>query len=567
MMARRLLLLILAALAALTFAPTPAAAHPVLVLAEPASGAMLILPPSKVLLEFSERLEPGYSRLQLLDEGGRVVAETFEVNPVRPVRLLLELGPLPQGRYVAAWRARSAENGQVTEGVISFGVGVPADLAAALPAPGAPGPALAPPDLLAALGRWLALSGAALAAGSPAFGLLVWRPARRAATSREPEAARSGAEGDALMAAALGRLTVGGAVLVAISAPLILLGQALDVTGAGESLLAALPGLLGGTIGLVTAGRLLLAVALAALALDLPSLGEGDARGWWVCLALGALLLLTFPLTGHVVTAGAPAIAAGFLHVVAMALWLGGLPGLLVASSSPRITGSVGPGLMGVVRRFTLVALVAAGVASLSGAAATPALVGSPDLLTKTTYGWALLLKLGFAAALFALVALQMMLVAWRRRPDQLRAGALRPALGLELGLALALLATAATLLSTAPSKAAWEAQLQVGRRLEAQSGGVGMTLWVKSGQAGDTLLALDVADERAGGEPTVTLRLALPGDVASAQELVAEAAEGGRYLARGSLFPVAGAWEVEAIVRRAGLEEVRHRFMVEVGD
>ncbi len=564
-MARRLPLLVLVALAALMFGPTPVAAHPLLVLAEPAPGALLVLAPSKVLLEFSERLEPGFSRLQLLDADGRVVAETSEVNPVRPVRLLLELGPLPQGAYVAAWRARSAENGQVTEGLIPFGVGVSADLAAALPAPGASGPALAPPEPLAALGRWLALTGAALAVGSLAFGLLVWRPAWRAAAYPEQEAARRAAEVDRLMAAALGRLTVGGATLVAISTPLILFGQALAVTGPGEAPLAALPGLFGGTAGLLTAGRLLMALALAALALDLPSLGVGAARGWWVCLALGAFLLLTFPLTGHAATAGAPAVAVGFLHVAAAALWVGGLPGLFVAAGVTRETSYVGPELMALVRRFTPVALVAAGVAGLSGAAAAPALVGSPDLLTTTTYGRALLVKLGLATAMVALAGLYLVLAGRRRRHDRPTGGALRPALGVGLGVALALLAAAATLPSTAPSKVAWEAQQQLGRRLEARVGGVGLTLWVKAGQAGDTLLALDVADGRAGGEPTVTLRLAPPGNGTAARELEAEAAGDGRYLARGSLFPLAGSWEVEATVRRAGLEEVRQRFVVEV--
>lgn len=558
---RRLLLLILAALAALAAPPAPAEAHAGLVLAEPRPGAVLPLPPNKVLLEFSERLDPSFSRLRLVDERGQVLAETTEVNPVRPVRLLLELGPLPEGSYTAVWRVRSAEDGHVTEGVVPFGVGVAADLSAVLPAPGSPAPALAPPDPAGLLGRWLALVGAGLAVGAVGFGLLVWRPAWRA-TPGSPAA-------DGLMGRTLRRLALAGSALVAAGAPLTLLSQAMSVSGPGEPPLAALPGLLAGPSGLFVGGRLLMAGALATLALDLGPPGAGGARGRAGALAVGALLLLTFPLTGHGAAGGdlGPAlVAAGFVHTAAMALWLGGLPGLLAAARMAHAGGPAGPPLPGLVRRFSAVAVTSVVAVAASGAVAAWAHIGAPELLAATTYGRALLAKTAAFLALLGLGALHMLVVGPRLRAGGPWAGRLRATLALELALAAALLLAASAQLNTAPSRAAWEAGQQIGQRLEARAGAEPLVLWVTPAQAGDNLLALDLDDGAAGGdEPLVLFRLTMPGHEMAPLEAEAAAAGEGRYQARGGFLSMVGRWEVETIVRRAGQPDTRHTFTVDV--
>src|SRR5262245_62328866 len=63
---------VLAALLTLVVAPT-AEAHANLVRSEPAGGALLDSPPDQVVLEFSEELDPAFSRVQLLDGKNQLV--------------------------------------------------------------------------------------------------------------------------------------------------------------------------------------------------------------------------------------------------------------------------------------------------------------------------------------------------------------------------------------------------------------------------------------------------------------------------------------------------------------
>lgn len=559
---RRPFLLALAALAAALLWPGAAAAHAGLVLAEPPAGAVLDAPPPQVLLTFSERLDPQYSRLQLVDEWGTIIATTTRGDPEQPSRLLLTLGPLPHGSYTAIWRVRSAEDGHITEGVVPFGVGVAADLAAVLPAPGAPAPALAPPPLIAALSRWLALVGAALAIGAVCFGLWVWRPAWRQAPAA-PEA-------DARMLGAIRRLCLAGAALLLLAGPLALISLAAGVAGDDGALLTVVPGVILGWSGALVLARLLATVALAALVLRLPTPGAGAAMGWRLCVAVGAGLLLTFPLSGHGASAGdlAPAlIAAGFAHTAAMAVWFGGVATLLAVVALARGEQTTWPGLGLLVRRFSPLAVAAVVVAALSGGVAAWAHIGSPELLTTTTYGRALLVKSGAFLALLGLGALHMLVVGPRLRPGAAWASRMRLTLGAEAALALVLLAAAATQLSTAPSRTAWAAQAQLGRRIEEQVDAVGLVLWVTPAQAGDNLLALDITDGRGGaaGDPEVLLRFAMAEHPMAPLEAEAEAVGGGRFQARGSYLSMIGRWEVEAIVRREGLADARHTFIVDV--
>lgn len=559
---KRIWSLILAIVAAAFLLPPPAArAHAALAQATPAPGTTLEVAPATLSLEFTERLDPAFSRVQLFDASNTLVAATELVRPEAPYQLVLALPALEQGSYTALWRVRSSEDGHVTEGAVPFGVGVAADLGAALPPVGAPAPALAPPPLLGALGRWLALAGAALAVGPLGFALLVWRPAWRAAShpTRVDEA----------MAAGLRRLVRIGAILLALAGPLALVGQAASAAESGESVLATLPALLAGTSGTLIGGRTLVALALGLQARALKQPGAGPARPWWVAAALGGALLLAFPASGHGAAAGtlAPAlIAAGFVHMAAMALWLGGLPALLLAAAHARHEAA-GPPLRALVQRFTPVAMACVVAVALSGTAQALAHVGSLDLLPATTYGRALLVKLAAFAAMSGLGALHWLVIGPRLRPGGAWASQFRAALAAELGLGLLILGAAGVQLNVAPSRTAMEAQTQLGQRLEAAAEQVEMVLWLTPGGTGDNLLALDVRDRRAsaGGPPEVLFRFQMPGMEMGTLEAAAAEAAPNRFQARGSYLTMSGRWTVEAILRRPGMDDVRHTFVVDV--
>src|SRR5919109_1072143 len=98
-MGRRLSLVLGALLLALLLSRT-AEAHAELVKSTPPAGALLDAPPTEVVLEFSEELDPGFSRVQLFNSMNKVVnAGPGVIDPAAPRVLRLALTPLPRDSY------------------------------------------------------------------------------------------------------------------------------------------------------------------------------------------------------------------------------------------------------------------------------------------------------------------------------------------------------------------------------------------------------------------------------------------------------------------------------------
>src|SRR5215213_2837023 len=164
----------------------PVAAHATLVRSAPAAGALLDRSPPSLTLEFSEELDPAFSQAQLFDSQNQLVEPgPGVVDSARPRVLRLTLPDLPKGSYTALWRVRSAADGHISQGSLPFGVGAATTATALIAPPGAPDPATLPPPPLDTIACWLNLVAAALALGGLPFGLLVWRPAFRTATTDE----------------------------------------------------------------------------------------------------------------------------------------------------------------------------------------------------------------------------------------------------------------------------------------------------------------------------------------------------------------------------------------------
>jgi hypothetical protein len=97
-----------------------AAAHGVLERTEPRSGSTVKSPPRQVRLQFTGAIEPAYSRVQVLDAGGRRVdLGDSSVDPANRTVLRVSLPTLPPGRYKVAWRVLSIDS-HVTEGDFTF---------------------------------------------------------------------------------------------------------------------------------------------------------------------------------------------------------------------------------------------------------------------------------------------------------------------------------------------------------------------------------------------------------------------------------------------------------------
>ena len=99
-----------------------AAGHAVLLRAEPRAESKLKRAPDEVRLYFTERLEPAYSSLRVLDTRGQQVdRRDSRVDRANPSVLRATLPPLAPGTYRVLWRVLSID-ADVTEGAFTFRV-------------------------------------------------------------------------------------------------------------------------------------------------------------------------------------------------------------------------------------------------------------------------------------------------------------------------------------------------------------------------------------------------------------------------------------------------------------
>src|SRR5829696_3042141 len=357
----------------------PASAHATLVSTDPGEGARLESVPGEVRLEFSEgvSLGAGYARV-LGADGERVDTDAAAVQgSVLTIPLRDGLG---DDGYLVTYRVISADSHPIS-GAYSFVVG-DGEL---VPTAGAEDPT--DPVVRAALpaARWIGFAGLALAVGVPVLVLLCWP---------------GGWASDRLR-----RLAGWGAAAVAVSALLSFLLQGPYSAGTGLGSVLD-PSLLSAT-GSSVVGWTLLARAVLAGALVLavrpvwrrgtpPSPAETAGAG---LLVLG--LVVATAAIGHPVAGSWPglAVVVATVHAAGMAVWLGGLAGLLAVVLRPTTPGEE---LAEVLTPWSRLAFGAVVALVVTGTVQAVREVESPTALFATTYGWVLIAKLLLVAALLA---------------------------------------------------------------------------------------------------------------------------------------------------------------------
>jgi copper transport protein len=355
----------------------PAAAHAFLLRSSPGSGATLTRTPATATLEFTEPPDPHLSTLRLLD-GRRRPVSTLSVHPAPgdPLAIRARLPNLPRGLYVIAWRTVSGTDGHLTGGAFAFGVGVPPARVAALagrPGIGSRAARASSPSALAVAGRWSLFIGLALLLGAATTSLLVF--------GGQP-AVESWAVGIAAALAVAGLLMTGIAERASVGVP-------------WGRLLSSSPGpeLLRESVAVAAVGGAALSVALR------PTRGRLLALG---VVSAGALLVHS--MAGHAAATNplsALNVTVEWLHLVAVAVWIGGLVWLLIGVR--RLAGH--PRAVAVVR-FSRLAAIALALAAVSGLLrAVDEMEGLTfwRLLLHTSYGIALVVKAGLVAALIGL--------------------------------------------------------------------------------------------------------------------------------------------------------------------
>jgi copper transport protein len=499
-----------------------------------------------MVLEFSEPLDINSTRVRLFDSQDQLINNgPGAIDPNSPKTWRLTLGKLPTGSYIAVWRARSALDGHVTEGIVPFGIGV-SPAGSRIPPREAPNPLTESPTPLEVAARWLSLVTSLLAFGGLPFAVFVWRSESEALTD------------------SLRKVTLLGSFSFIVANTFFLLTQAASAADVSiwHAFGVPLVSILTSYSGWMLIGRNIFTLIALGLIWTLP------IQKWWMALLPASVALLTFSLTAH--GAAEPqgavvAVAADFLHVAATVIWLGSLLPLLIAIQAVRRTPDQALPLAILIPRFSIVALVCVGVLSLTGLYSYFLHINQLDLLTLTTYGRVLIVKSALFAVLFLLGAVNLLILSprLRTRGNEL-VRAFSRTVRTELLVGALLLLAVGVMTSVAPSQAAWEA-LQLSRKDITQKSvtvnNVGLSLYVAPARVGDNEFVVDVVDLRPGAQAIpaeVLLRLSNPTHDTNPLQIETQTSDGLRYTARGSYITLHGTWEIEIILRRSGFNDVR---------
>ncbi len=447
-MRRRALIALAAAGVALAM-PAAAWAHAALLRTSPVASRTVNKPPPDVRLTYSEPIEPRFAIVSVTNaEGRQVTAGAPRGASGQPQTLVTPLERVPEGWYLVFWRVISAD-GHPVRGAFTFAVG---------PNPGPPPQFRVPslsetattPQLLTA--RWVVFLSFMSAIGLFVLRTLIARPV----TLRV-----RGVSLNALSAAfgmALAVALVATPIYVLIATAQFSLRSAFDLGAIVPVVRASSFGrdfldleLVLGLFGVAAV------VSLLVDRPDRPQRSVAELLALGSALATAAAALVLPGLAGHAGQKSPRGVAVPLdaLHLAAGSVWLGGLIGLVVfwfAVARERRVAA----LAVVVPRFSNVALVS--VLALIGSGIGQSLLELPTLasLWETSYGRALLWKIGLLTTALVLASVNL-----ARTKPRLEAGESSAALDLrrfvsgEIVLVVGALFAAAVLTSLPPPSSA----------------------------------------------------------------------------------------------------------------
>lgn len=407
---RTLVLLFLAVTGALLAGAAPVSAHAALTGSDPGQGAVVDRAPTQVSLTFSEQIAVSDDAVRVLDPKGKRVDKGDPANPSGTTYSVRLLSGLPDGTYTVAYQVVSADSHPVA-GAFTFSIGAPSETSVSVSAQTSDDGLV---GRLYGLGRYVSYAGFVVMAGGAAFVLACWR---RGAGVR-----------------AVQRLVVSG-WLALTSATLALLmlrgsytrsgeiGDVFDLTLLGEVLQTKTGAALVSRLLLLAAAALFIAVLFGAYARPSATTAPDDGapqeatdpgedeekRDLTFGLAIGgtvvaAGLAASWAMSEHASQGLQPGIAmpVDVVHLLAVAVWLGGLTTLLVALyRAPADT----PVDRDAVRRFSRLAFGSVVTLVVTGVYQSWRQLGSWSAFTDTWYGQLLLVKIGLMVVLVGIAS------------------------------------------------------------------------------------------------------------------------------------------------------------------
>ena len=536
-------------------APASVSAHAELSESTPAANASLLEAPRSLELAFTEPVDPDLVVIELLDAQGQEVAGLGTVEVQADGRVATaSLPDLADGVYTVSYQVVSTVDGHATAGTFAFVVDPTGTQAPPATGASATSPAV---DGWAVGARWIGLTGALVAVGS----IAVWFRSRGllpAADAHPPWW---------LVAGAAGLAFAGLAAYLSLSARPIL--EAVPQRGAGFPLDFAAPY---GSTSFANAMRVALGGSFATAALGIVGAAVRPTRR----LALVALTALTsagaiggMAMSAHAAALGGPAAAlVDWVHMLGVAVWLGGLPAVAVLARRRGADGTpAGAGPM--LRRHGPVAMVAAPVVALTGIANSPLVLGSSRDLVASEYGNLLLAKAVLLCAAVAIGAVNHFALRGRGRA---RVATLVGAEALVAIVAVSVAATMVTVQPAASRQPTFESTPVAPAHLFGEAGPVSIHATVDLPTPGPQRYLVTVADAESG-QPRDDIQLVFleitppPGDELPTErvDLVQDSTFPTLYTADGAHLSTEGDWGVTVVVRRAGALDERAAFEVPV--
>ena len=550
--ARRWPAVLMAAIGIALVGPVVALGHAELVSSSPGAGVSVPEAPPRLTMTFSEPIDPITALVEVLAEGGVAIPGlgTLTVDQAGTTAFI----PLPSlqlGLYRVRYRITSADDGHVLDGSWSFLV----DPTGTLPPPGvaaassslSSGPATV-------FARWVALLAGLTLLGTVIFWIASLRPVLLGLGIAPPG------------------LTVPWLTLVACSA-LAFIGLAVHLTLAAEPFSRAAAS---GAGGFPLDFAAPFGATRFAMAMRVALVGSGAAvflalsRRSVTAVGLAATLFLAgVALAGHPASTGGVIFGlADWLHLAAIATWLGTLPGFLLLARRLRNSEQARATLGAVLRRHSRVALVAAPVVALTGVANSPLLLGSSRALLGSDYGNLLIAKALLFSLAVAIGAANFFLV---------RTGSLKrslPLIGGELLIGIVAVLVAAGLATAQPAANRPSVLVRPAIGAAQLFGAAGETtvhVAVNLPTPGIQRYQVSLADALTGAFRTdveeVTLDFRPPAGTGLAAQRVplAHSLEPWLWGVSGDFTPAAGSWKLGVMVQRTGEPEVSTVFALSV--
>ncbi len=597
-----LLALVVAGFVGAPFLAGTAYAHASLVRANPANNDTLKRPPSRIILYFSEAIEPDLTQIQVTDDKKTRVDDnqtTFDSKD--DTFASVGVKTLDPGLYFVRWSNVSHVDGHNYAGSYPFIVlnsdgTFPAGVSFDNAQSETNGGGLLPNNTDVAL-KWIALISLAIVAGAAFFLLAVVRPAASFLEDADYHRAIDAAERWVInLAHVLLPLSfITSAVLI-----LLTVNRFQTSTTLWEYLTTLRTGRYRGF------ELILLAVALAGA--DLLYLGRTKRLrniGLATLLGASAGAMLMYSLVSHAAVGKGQfwAVGSDFVHLVASSTWLGALvmlPTLIrwlrwqfdddtqrflyLANAADRFS---------IVAGISVIAILATG--TFNGLTQIP----NPDAMVHTTYGKVLLAKLALLAPLLAIAGVNAFVLkprlvsvidglyqrggsgsedaqsGWSRQLASLQR-LLPITAAIEAALVIAVFASVAVLSQAATAK---------GEVAQQQASQTKATKFDQAATQGDLKLTLDVTPNRVGvnqydltiqnadGTPSTTVTEArlrfnyddVPGAVGPS-ELILIRFSPGDYRGAGAYFSQPGNWRTDVTVKRSDADDATHAFVLPVG-